>query len=81
MNNQEKIDALRPVEVEFRSYYKYTFYFGGSTEDGELVTVAAGGFQDEIYRMEFIPEMTVGELVDEVTCRVKVGDEVVFDAY
>ena len=40
------------VEVEFVSYYKYTFVFAGDTPDGLRVSLSVGGCADDIYRMD-----------------------------
>ena len=40
------------VEVVFTSYYKYSFVFKGTTDDGEHVVISVGGDADEIYRMD-----------------------------
>ena len=38
------------VEVEFNSYYKYTFEFRGETKTFEPVSISFGGCSDEIYK-------------------------------
>jgi hypothetical protein len=42
------------VEVEFASYYKYSFGFRGKTDTGLDVYLSVGGCADDIYRMEVV---------------------------
>ena len=44
------------VKVKFSSYYKYTFYFVGFTDDGNRVVVEMGGNSDEIYRESVVAD-------------------------
>jgi len=47
------------VEVEFVSYYKYSFTFSGVADDGTRIVVSVGGCADDIYKMD----VTAGEKV------------------
>jgi hypothetical protein len=47
------------VEVEFTTYWKYSFAFEGKTESGDEVYLSVGGCADDIYRMD----VTAGEKV------------------
>lgn len=49
---KEFMEKYGEVEVEFRSYYKYTFYFAGELENGNTISVSIGGNADDIYREE-----------------------------
>ena len=40
------------VEVEFVSYYKYSFTFAGDAPNGDRVVLSIGGSADDIYRMD-----------------------------
>jgi len=40
------------VEVEFSSYYKYTFNYRGQTDDFKTVSISFGGCADDIYKQE-----------------------------
>lgn len=50
ITRQEFYDKYGEVEVEFKSYYKYTFTYTGVTEDGITISVDYGGDDSEIYR-------------------------------
>lgn len=47
------------INVDFRSYYKFTFVFCADLEDGRHIRVSVGGDSDAIYRFE----VESGELV------------------
>jgi len=51
MTRAEFLKKYGHVEVEFQSYYKFSFTFAGEV-DGEPITVSVGGNADEIYRLE-----------------------------
>jgi hypothetical protein len=40
------------VEVTFSSYYKYTFEYSATLDDGKRIVVSYGGNSDEVYRHE-----------------------------
>ena len=50
MTREEFIEKYGNVMVTFSSYYKFTFNFVGTAEDGTPVSVSMGGDADEIYR-------------------------------
>lgn len=52
LTRKEFMDKYGEVEVRFRSYYKFTFYFNAELEDGATLSVGVGGSADEIYREE-----------------------------
>lgn len=64
MTRDDFIDEYGDVAVTFSSYYKFTFTFAGSLENGDKITVDVGGNSDEIYRFEVSPDQvrSVAEL-------------------
>jgi hypothetical protein len=52
MSKQEFLEKFGDVKVKFSSYYKYTFTFVGTADDGTQVSVRAGGNSDDIYRFD-----------------------------
>jgi hypothetical protein len=54
MSKAEFLEKYGDVQVEFSSYYKYSFTFIGTAEDGAAVSVSVGGNADDIYRMEVV---------------------------
>jgi len=50
MIDKERIAEYNTVKLYFISYYKYTFYFKGETEDGKKIAISIGGIADNIYR-------------------------------
>lgn len=42
------------VEVEFSTYYKFSFTFAGWAPDGKRLIVTVGGCADDIYKMDVI---------------------------
>lgn len=50
MTKQEFLERCKGTGVSFSSYYKYTFTFTGTTEQGEQVVAGFGGNADDIYR-------------------------------
>ena len=52
------------VVVRFSSYYKYTFNFAATMEDGGRILVGYGGDHDAIYRYRVDPDsaMTISDL-------------------
>lgn len=50
---REEFDAkYGNVEVTFDSYYKFTFYFSGTTPEGVQISGHIGGSADDIYRSD-----------------------------
>ena len=52
ITNEEFIALYGDVEVEFYSYYKYTFTYRGELPDGSVIFCDYGGNSDEVYRYE-----------------------------
>jgi hypothetical protein len=52
ITKQEFDDLYGDVEVEFTSYYKYSFTFAGDAPDGTRIALSIGGCADEIYRLD-----------------------------
>ena len=50
MKRDEFIEKYANAEVEFESYWKYTFVYVGMLEDGSSIRVWEGGNADDIYR-------------------------------
>lgn len=46
----------------FQRYYKYSFYYENSS-----AKIEAGGYPDVIYKVEFMPLMTLEEIIRQVT--------------
>lgn len=44
------------VTLRFTEYYKYTFTYTGTAEDGTVVSASVGGGADEIYRKTVRPD-------------------------
>ncbi len=52
LTHKEFNELYGDVEVEFTSYYKYSFSFRGKTPDGNTVVVSIGGSSDDIYKLD-----------------------------
>lgn len=52
ITRQEFLDQYGDSYVTFSCYYKYSFTFTGTLEDGNIITVSAGGDADRIYRLD-----------------------------
>jgi hypothetical protein len=62
MEYSQVLEKYGEVELEFSSYYKYSFTYVGETEEGEKVKAVAGGNKNSVYRQEFNAEETVQSL-------------------
>lgn len=51
MTKEEFIAKYGDVKVTFDSYYKYTFSFSGTCEDGNAIYVDVGGDSHDIYKL------------------------------
>ncbi len=56
MTEKEFLEKYGEVEVMFESYYKFTFNFGGLTNEGANLTVYVGGDYDQIYGLSVQPD-------------------------
>ena len=65
MTQEQIIEKYGDVVLDFSSYYKYTFYYRGTADDGNTIAVALGGNSDDIYRAGFEPKDTLTSLIDE----------------
>jgi hypothetical protein len=52
ITRDEFYEKYGDVEVTFSSYYKYTFEYAATLDDGKRIVVSYGGNSDEIYRHE-----------------------------
>jgi len=52
MTLEQVNEKFKDTKIKFNSYYKYTFYFSGVTEDGYQVLCSFGGDSDDIYRFD-----------------------------
>lgn len=52
MTKEQIYEKYGDVKLKFSSYYKFSFGFTGTTEDGESVYASIGGDSDEIYRLD-----------------------------
>ena len=52
MTKDEFYEKYGQVKVKFSSYYKYTFTFEGTLNDGGRIVIDVGGSSGEIYRFE-----------------------------
>lgn len=50
MTREEFIAKYGDVKVTFDCYYKYTFSFSGTCDNGYAIFVDVGGSSDDIYR-------------------------------
>jgi hypothetical protein len=64
MKKNEFVEKYASAEVEFESYYKYTFVYAGTLEDGSHIRVWEGGDADDIYRHDVCAntKYTVGKM-------------------
>lgn len=64
MTESDFLEKYGDVKVKFHSYYKYSFNFMGTLEDGSTITVSVGGNSDDIYRFNVTAdeEITVDSL-------------------
>ena len=61
MTREEAKEKYGSVPCFFRSYYKYSFSFIGTAEDGATIHFCVGGCSDDIYRMSISRD--VGETI------------------
>ena len=54
ISQEEFIKKYGEVEVDFSSYYKYTFTYSGTLPDGRTICVRVGGDSSDIYRFEVV---------------------------
>lgn len=61
LTREEFYEVYGNVYVSFHDYYKFTFYFEGTTKEGYRVRVGYGGNSGDIYRydLEFNSTETV----------------------
>lgn len=52
LSKEEMLAKYGDVELSFRRYWKFTFYYDGKSPDGIQINVGVGGFAEDIYRME-----------------------------
>ena len=52
ISKNEFIKRHGDVVLTFSSYYKYTFTYSATFEDGSSLTASIGGNSDEIYRLD-----------------------------
>lgn len=50
MTHEEMLEKYGDAEVEFVSYYKYSFHFEGKLSDGSIISCFVGGDSDDVYR-------------------------------
>ena len=50
LTKEEVLAKYGAVPLLFSSYYKYTFTFVGTAEDGAVISAGRGGDHSEIYR-------------------------------
>jgi hypothetical protein len=62
MNAQEFVNKYKDVEFKLIGYYKYTFQYVATTEDG-ILEVFFGETADDIYRAEFLPVQSLTNLM------------------
>lgn len=51
LSEQEFIEKYGTVEVEFSSYYKFSFHFEGKVDETKTISITVGGSSDDIYRL------------------------------
>jgi hypothetical protein len=52
LTREEFIAKYGDVKVTFDYYYKYTFSFSGTCDNGNDILVDVGGSSDDIYRLD-----------------------------
>lgn len=75
---EEFLAKYGKLKVKFSSYYKYTFTYSTTLEDGSVLTCGVGGNKDEIYRLDVSNgrEETVFDLDPYVGAVLKDGEEI-----
>lgn len=53
LTQEEAVEKYGKVPLKFNSYYKYSFSFVGTADDGAMIVANIGGDADDIYK-EFI---------------------------
>lgn len=56
ISNDEFNNRYANTVLAFKHYWKYTFTFEGTAEDGAKITAKWGGHSDAIYRYEVTPD-------------------------
>lgn len=64
MTKKEFLAVYGNVKVTFQRYYKYTFSFSGTLENGDTLECFQGNYVEDIYKFEVIygKEILVSEL-------------------
>jgi len=63
------------AKLKFKSYYKFSFRYVGTTPQGDAIEVSNCGNGDDIYRSDLDAEMTLGQLDNELILDyIKVGE-------
>lgn len=78
MNQAKFIEKYKDVQVEFVSYFKYTFTFVGDLSDGSKIYVHVGGDPDEIYGFPVSAdgEEYIGDMVPYAGYVIKDGEKI-----
>ena len=78
MTKEEFYEKYGQVVVKFSYYYKYTFIFTGTLEDGSKISVKYGGDSGEIYGYELAndEETTIEKLWPFAGSIIKDGKEI-----
>jgi hypothetical protein len=79
MEPKEFMEKYGDMEVQFFSYYKYTFTFTGKTPEGNTIIAYVGGTSDDIYRQEITPEPVKLRALDPMSVNVVDGEDKVVD--
>lgn len=75
MELEEFLEKYGHIEVEFSHYYKYTFTFSATLEDGSTLFISYGESSDDIYRYS----VTAGSKIDVRDFHYAVSGSVVLD--
>lgn len=65
LTREQVIEKYGNVRLKFSSYYKYSFTYVGTAEDGVTIACMVGGDSDSIYRYSVDADSTTSLVEDQ----------------
>lgn len=78
VTKEEIIAKYKDVPCKFSSYWKYTFYFRGTSDTGDTVIIGHGGSSDDIYKFSVVDGQVeyINDTVDYINILDKDGNTI-----
>jgi hypothetical protein len=84
LTKEQVIEKYGDIELPFSSYYKYSFSYSTTLDDGTVIYGSYGGCPDDIYRHQVLKDdvITVKYFEDYLnTLTIKKDHEILFKYY